>query len=173
MNDEFTKAGWIRMPSNDENYGLVKKAVNGRTLPVWQTSPDAIDRKRLSAIGNISNQWFGEPSVGLPQPGSNRSAIYVGDDGRFYQKAWDLNDYGGSGGSTAGIGGKALDWFGHPTVVTTGYQPITDDMYWYKVEPYMEKTHNYDTVMRQKYGLLPSLFKSDGDRNLDYLWFWR
>jgi hypothetical protein len=36
-----------------------------------------------------------------------------------------LNDYGGKGGSTAGILGKVLDFIGNPVVQTTGYIDIT------------------------------------------------
>lgn len=117
--EEFMKAGYIKGKEGD--YGLVKKAVGNRHLPVYQTAPDAIDRDYLIFLGNNS-YYSGEN--GLDHAGSYPVATYTDGHGNFYQKAWDLNDYGGDGGSTAGIAGKLLDFIGSPVVVTTGFQKV-------------------------------------------------
>ena len=118
---EFLKRGYIKGKEGD--YGLVKKAVGDRNLPVYQTAPDAITRDKLILLGN---DGYYVAEHGLEHPGSHPLATYTDGHGNFYQKAWDLNDYGGEGGSTESIAGKLLDMVGSPVVVTTGYQKIKD-----------------------------------------------
>lgn len=119
---EFIKDGWVKGKEGD--YHLVKKAVGNRNFPVWQTKEDAISREQLIPIANLDNDWLGDMKIFLPHPGSFPSTIYMTKDGkRFFQKATDLNDYGGIGGATSRFGG-VFDAIGNPTVVTTGYQPI-------------------------------------------------
>ena len=128
---EFLKDGYVEGTPGD--YGLVTKAVGNKDLPVYQTHPDAIDRKYLVAVANLDSEGRTTNNTNLYHANSYPSAIYVdGRDGEtMYQKAWDLNDYGGNGGGASShypIVGKwlanLLDSAGKPTVVTTGYQPI-------------------------------------------------
>ena len=123
------------MEGKPKDYGLVRKAVGDRDIPVYQTAPDEIDRQYLVPIANINDMWYGSARDGLRHPGSFPSTVYV--DGRtgntFYQKAWDLNDYG------AKNGGEAINnsnWFakaraafadaiGSPVVQTTGYRQVS------------------------------------------------
>jgi hypothetical protein len=69
---------------------------------------------------------FIDPERQLVHAGSFPSAIYVdGSTGELYQKAWDLNDYGGDRAGVTYDGkqwlANILDVVGSPTVVTTGY----------------------------------------------------
>jgi hypothetical protein len=121
----FLKRGYIEGQHGD--YGLVKRAVGDRILPVYQRKKDAIDRKNLTPIGNIDNIWLSGKDSELEHAGNYPTTIYRGNDGKFYQKAWDLNDYGDATGR-AGVKygdrqflANMLDKIGSPTVVTTGY----------------------------------------------------
>lgn len=127
--EEFLKDGYIEGTPGD--YGLVQKAVGDRDLPVYQTHPDAIDRKYLVPILNLDTQQRISNNTRLFHAGHHPSTVYVdGRDGEtMYQKAWDLNDYGGHGGGASSKYGAVAKWFadlldyyGKPTVVTTGYQ---------------------------------------------------
>lgn len=133
--DIFLRDGYIKGKEGD--YGLVKKAVNNRNLPVWQTKPDAVSRETLVPIGNA----YGMDSYGyisrdkeLVHAESHPAAFYVdGSTGKLYVKGWDLNDYGGDGGGNSSkynifkkVGAKILDFIGNPVVVTTGFQEVTN-----------------------------------------------
>lgn len=130
--DIFLEDGYIE--GNKKDYGLVKKAVGNRKLPVYQTAPDVIDRSKLIPIGNTygyNSNGFINPKVDLVHTENHPSTIYLGTDGKFYQKAWDLNDYGGTAGGRSSkysgiykLGSNILDIIGSPTVVTTGYQKV-------------------------------------------------
>lgn len=132
--DIFLEDGYIE--DNKKDYGLVKKAVGNRNLPVYQTAPDVIDRSKLIPIGNTygyNSKGFINPKVDLVHAENHPSTIYLGTDGKFYQKAWDLNDYGGTDGGRSSkysgiykLGSNILDAIGSPTVVTTGYQMVTN-----------------------------------------------
>lgn len=109
------------------DYGLVRKAVGDRNIPVYQQMSDAITRDKLTPIGNLFNygNGFSDPawlanSSPFEDAGDYPTALYVDKDGNFYQKAWDLNDYSG----TTGRYGVGLDLVGNPVVVTTGFQPV-------------------------------------------------
>jgi hypothetical protein len=133
--DIFLRDGYIK--GKDGDYGLVKKAVNNRNLPVWQTKPDAISRETLVPIGNA----YGMDSYGyinrdkdLVHAESHPAAFYVdGSTGKLYIKGWDLNDYGGTGGGKSSkynifekAAANTLDFIGNPVVVTTGFQEVTN-----------------------------------------------
>lgn len=126
----FEQEGYTKVDSAD--YGLVKKAVGNRDIPVYQRTKDAKNRKDLIAIGNIDNEWLGKNDTELEHAGNYPTAVYVDKDGFVYQKAWDLNDYGisSTGGKGATYEGpkqllaEILDIVGSPTVVTTGFQPV-------------------------------------------------
>lgn len=129
--DIFLNDGYIK--GKEKDYGLVKKAVNGRNIPVYQTAPDAIDRKHLIPIGNtygIRSSGFINPLKDLVHSENHPSTIYIGTDNKLYQKAYDLNDYGGNQGTSSKYskllkaGSDILDAIGNPVVITTGYQPI-------------------------------------------------
>lgn len=95
--------------------------------------PDAITRDKLTPIGNLFNHfsltngdnlaWLADSSP-LEHAGDYPTALYVDKNGKFYQKAWDLNDYSGGQQGTYGVG---LDLVGNPVVVTTGFQPVNVD----------------------------------------------
>ena len=58
---KFLETGYIDGSPGD--YGLVKKAVGKRNLPVFQTAPDSITRDELIPIGNTGinkNKYFSE-----------------------------------------------------------------------------------------------------------------
>ena len=154
----FIDSGYIEGTPGD--YGLVRKAVGDRDIPVYQKTKDAIRREDLTPIGNVSDQWWGTDDTSLVHAGHYPTAIYRGIDGKFYQKAWDLNDYGDSSAGEGGakyanrqIFANILDKVGSPTVVTTGYQPIEKD--WYGSIPVQD--------MMAKKGLYPYAVQRNGD----------
>lgn len=53
-------------------------------------------------LGNIDNTWYGSIDTELDNAASNPSALYIDKDGRLYQKAWDLNDYGEASAGNSG-----------------------------------------------------------------------
>ena len=177
------QAGYIKQ--HDSNYGLVKKAVGDRNYPIYQTVPDSISREKLIPIGNLhggNSNWYGPKEAMLEHANDYSSTVYIDNNGNFYQAAWDLNDYGGHGGSTSSKLGDILDRIGNPIVFRTGYQPIKskekatfkvgiehpygnlfnynvspDEIFWENIEEKLDKTSNYNKVMREKYGLLPEV----------------
>ena len=139
--DIFLRDGYIEGREGD--YGLVKKAVGNRNIPVFQTAKDAITRDNLIPFSsgyrgqsNFENKFIDENKE-LVHAGGYPYALYIdGTNGNIYYKAWDLNDYTedssrlGQKGSLErkfkSIGSKVLDVVGSPTVVTTGFQPVTN-----------------------------------------------
>lgn len=142
---QFLKKGYIE--GNKGDYGLVRKAVGNRSIPIYQKNPDAISRDKLIVLGNTYSPMF-DTKHRLEHPGNAPTAVYTDGHGKYYQKQWDLNDYGGDGGSTAGIAGKLLDFVGSPTVVTTGFQEIND-----KTHPWFG--YIMKDIMKNK-GLVPT-----------------
>ena len=128
----FLNSGYIKGYSGD--YGLVKKAVGDRNLPVYQTAKDDASREDLTVIGNISDIFFGKNQ--LTHAGHFPTAIYKDAEGNIYQKAWDLQDYGPDGNDSEGaysyydkirrVGATLLDKIGNPAVRTTGFQKLDD-----------------------------------------------
>lgn len=127
----FLNSGYIK--GEDKDYGLVKKAVGNRNLPVYQKNKDVINRSELEVIGNLYT--YDDPSdKSLYHAGSYPVAIYKDKNNKLYFKGWDLHDYGlssaGSGGAKYDkfrqIGANLLDKLGNPSVITTGYQNISD-----------------------------------------------
>lgn len=175
------------IPGTENDYGLVSKAVGNNKYPVYQTAKDGITRDQLTPIGNLNDMYFGFRDTSLAHAGYHYpTTVYIDNKGKFYQKAWDLNDYGGSGGSTASIAGKILDKLGNPFVVNTGFQPISvknpqahyggpeyeteDELYWNEIEPRLNKVKDYKKIMREKYGLLPDVTVTQKSPNyLEYL----
>ena len=135
----FLRDGYIEDTS--KNYGLVKKAVNNRNIPIYQRAPDDEKRENLIPIGNVYNYWYGKPKADLIHAGSYPTAIYINPNTKkIYQKAWDLNDYGdsagGNGASSKYTGFKKFkanlsDKLGSPVVVTSGISEVGDinDLY--------------------------------------------
>ena len=138
---KFLENGYIDGTPGD--YGLVKKAVGNKNLPVFQTAPDYnnITRDELIPIGNTGiskNQEVDERyfPIGIDKElfnaGNYPSTIYIDADGKLYRKSWDLNDYGASTAGDGGVlykgayqlGANLLDKVGSPVVVTTGFQPV-------------------------------------------------
>lgn len=168
QNQEFQNDGWIRKPSTPYEYGLVKKAVGDRELPVWQTKEDAIDRSEVIPIGNlvIDNRPYVSYDAELPHPGNYPNAFYVGKDGKFYTAGFDLNDYIGLNSI-----GKYADFIGSPVVIKTGIQPLDHNIFYYGkeqypsqeemffegIEPIMDKVPKYDQIMYDTYNLLPEI----------------
>lgn len=130
----FLRDGYIEDTS--KNYGLVKKAVNNRNIPIYQRAPDDEKRENLIPIGNVYNYWYGKPEADLIHAGSYPTAIYINPNTKkIYQKAWDLNDYGdsagGNGASSKYTGFRKFkanlsDKLGSPVVVTSGISEIGD-----------------------------------------------
>ena len=126
--EKFLEYGYKESPGD---YGLVKKAVGNRKLPVYQKNPDVISRNELQVVGNPDyTVWFGNSTEALTHAGNYPSAIYHDDQGNLYQKSWDLNDYGGGTGAYTRYSPKEKmmadigDIIGSPVVVTTGFRPI-------------------------------------------------
>lgn len=129
--EEFLKQGYIK--DNSSDYGLVRKAVGDRDIPIFQKNKDDITREQITPIGNIYNTWFGEEGDELYHAGNYPTAIYADNKtGKLYQKAFDLNDYGIDSSGTKGakypgimqFAANILDKIGSPTVVTTGIKEI-------------------------------------------------
>jgi hypothetical protein len=133
----FLEAGYQEGTEGD--YGLVRKAVGDRKLPVFQRKPDVISRQELVPFGNAhldysdgKYRYQGPEDTELIHAGNYPMAYYVDNEGKMYTKAWDLNDYGNasSSGRYSDIKqalANALDYIGNPTVVTTGFQPVVDE----------------------------------------------
>lgn len=130
----FLRDGYIKDTS--KNYGLVKKAVNNRNIPIYQRAPDDEKRENLIPIGNEYNYWYGKPEADLIHAGSYPTVIYINPNTKkIYQKAWDLNDYGTSAGGN-GISSRytvfeklkanLADKLGSPVVVTSGISEVGD-----------------------------------------------
>lgn len=128
----FLNSGYIKGSPGD--YGLVKKAVGDRNLPVYQAAKDDASREDLTVIGNISNIFFGNNR--LTHAGSFPTAIYKDAEGNIYQKAWDLQNYGPDANDSENtyshydkirkVGATLLDIIGNPVVRTTGFQKLDD-----------------------------------------------
>ena len=165
----FLRDGYIEDTS--KNYGLVKKAVNNRNIPIYQRSPDDEKRKNIIPIGNTYNNWYGKEKAELIHAGSYPTTIYINNsNNKLYQKAWDLNDYGDIAGTKAGTGSiyKLLDKIkanfadlvGSPVVVTSGISEIGD------VNSILQKYDYNDTPIIK---ILDSYYKSKGlERFSDY-----
>lgn len=132
--------------TNYTDYGLVKRAVGNRKLPVYQKNKDVINRGELTVVTNPEYTiWMGSPDTEIEHGLDYPSAVYMDKQGNFYQKAWDLNDYGqksaGTGGTRydlyagntlrekmkgafAQMAANAADIIGNPFVVTTGIQHV-------------------------------------------------
>lgn len=130
----FLKDNYIEDKS--KNYGLVKKAVGYRDIPIYQRAKDDEKRENLIPIGNIYNFWYGKPEAELIHAGSYPTTIYINPNTKkIYQKAWDLNDYGdsvvGKGAGSRYTGFEKLkanlaDKLGSPVVVTSGISEVGD-----------------------------------------------
>ena len=84
--EKFLEYGYKESPGD---YGLVKKAVGNRKLPVYQKNPDVISRNELQVVGNPNyTVWFGDSTEALTHAGNYPSAIYHDDQGNLYQKSW-------------------------------------------------------------------------------------
>lgn len=178
------QAGYIS--GKEDDYGLVKKAVGNNNYPVYQRQKDAISREELIPIGNGYDDFYGSKNAALAHAGDYPTTTYIDKQGKFYQKAWDLNDYGGNrGGDTAKQKvANILDRLGSPMVFTTGFQPVVplresdvgylagdasdvypgipnnpnaDDVFWNIIEPELKKVSNYSEIMKQYYNLLPEV----------------
>lgn len=168
QDQEFQNDGWIRKPSTPYEYGLVKKAVGNRKLPVWQTKEDVVKRSEVIPIGNlvIDSRPYVSEDAELPHPGNYPNVFYIGKDGNFYTAGFDLNDYTGLNPA-----GKYADIIGSPVVVKTGIQPLDHNIFHYGkeyypsqeevffegIEPIMDKVPKYDQIMYDTYNLLPEI----------------
>ena len=139
----FESRGYEYTP---QDYGLVRKAVGNRNIPVYQKAPDDITRDKVvptinvmaeDTIDDIEN-WFGKSKARLEDPGHFPTTFYLSTDGKkVYQKGWDLNDYA-DGADTwyqsskaKQLAAKGIDLIGSPTVTTTGISEVGDlsDLY--------------------------------------------
>ena len=133
-----------------KDYGLVKKAVGNRNVPVYQRRPDDASREDVVPIGNLEawgslddqyDGWYGKHEAVLEVPATYPTAFYISTDGKkIYQKGWDLNDYGDSANdwydsNLKKNAAKALDLIGSPTVVTTGISEVGNFSDFYNREP--------------------------------------
>jgi hypothetical protein len=128
---KFLEVGYTEAP---RDYGLVKKAVGDRNIPVYQKRPDDEKRENLIAIGNIDTEWFGKDKAELRHAGSYPTAVYINpENSKVYQKAWDLNDYGGNTGTAKAynpmrkLEANVIDKIGSPVVVTSGISEVDNE----------------------------------------------
>lgn len=136
----FADAGYTRdyNAEKNRNYGLVKKGVGNRNIPIYsRTNPNfGKQRKDLVVLGNNYN--IDNVDKALVHAGSYPSAIYSDNEGNIYINSWDLNDYGAdAAGNTGDLNyhygsfrkklAKSVDAIGNSTVVTTGYQRALDN----------------------------------------------
>lgn len=126
---QMLENGYVR--ENNKDYGLVKHAVGDKNIPIYKKGKNEADRKDLVPIANPYSSWFGPDKTGLYHAGSYPTTLYVnGKTGDLYQKAWDLNDYGGNSGTAqrrswfGKLEANVLDVLGNPSVVTTGYTKV-------------------------------------------------
>lgn len=132
--DEFNEAmlnsGYIKGVAGD--YGLVKKAVGNRNLPVYQK------RKDDEYIGNlkaVANPHMFLKDNNLEHAGPYPTALYVDDAGNVFQKGWNLQDYGQDSEGNRGViypyfkqkAANLLDIIGNPFVRTTGLTKLNDE----------------------------------------------
>lgn len=147
----FADAGYTRdyNAEKNRNYGLVKKGVGNRNIPIYsRTNPNfGKQRKDLVVLGNSYN--IDNVNKALVHAGSYPSAIYSDNEGNIYINSWDLNDYGAdAAGNTGDLNehygsfrkklAKAVDVVGNPTVVTTGYQRALDNNKPIKISNYSD-----------------------------------
>lgn len=141
------RAGYIPVPGD---YGLVRKAVGKRNIPVYQVYPDAAKREDLTHIGNVMVNAddaelpfvYPDDRAHMRDPANYPAAVYADAiTGRPYAKGWDLNDYRPNNTDDYPwykvFGATILDRIGNPTVYTTGYQPLSS--YPYEVEEALAK----------------------------------
>ena len=135
----FKDAGYDRDYQSEKkrDYGLVQKAVGNENIPIYSRVNNPEKRKELIQIHNPENTY--KPNIKYPliHAAFHPSSLYIdGTNGNIMYKGWDLNDYGtdreGRGfssyyGSIRKALANTLDVFGHPTVVTTGYQNVLDN----------------------------------------------
>lgn len=147
----FADAGYTRdyNAEKNRNYGLVKKGVGNRNIPIYsRTNPNfGKQRKDLVVLGNNYN--IDNVDKALVHAGSYPSAIYSDNEGNIYINSWDLNDYGAdAAGNTGDLNyhygsfrkklAKFVDAVGNPTVVTTGYQRALDNNKPIKISNYSD-----------------------------------
>ena len=155
----FLRKGYLEGKEGD--YGIVKRAVGNRDIPVYQTEPDDIDRSQLIPIGNVKNLILKNANDSredilrrnLKHAGNYSGTIYLGTDGNLYGKNWDLNDYGpdvnGKGGDAGfmDFATRTLDSIGSPTVINTGFKRL-DNVDWMIDN---DKPRYLDLEQRKKY----------------------
>ena len=147
----FADAGYTRdyNAEKNRNYGLVKKGVGNRNIPIYsRTNPNfGKQRKDLVVLGNNYN--IDNVDKALVHAGSYPSAIYSDNEGNIYINSWDLNDYGAdAAGNTGDLNyhygsfrkklAKSVDAVGNPIVVTTGYQRALDNNKPIKISNYSD-----------------------------------
>lgn len=147
----FADAGYTRdyNAEKNRNYGLVKKGVGNRNIPIYsRTNPNfGKQRKDLVVLGNNYN--IDNVDKALVHAGSYPSAIYSDNEGNIYINSWDLNDYGAdAAGNTGDLNyhygsfrkklAKSVDAIGNSTVVTTGYQRALDNNKPIKISNYSD-----------------------------------
>lgn len=135
----FKDAGYDRDYQSEKkrDYGLVQKAVGNENIPIYSRVNNPEKRKELIQIYNPESTYNPNIKYPLIHAAFHPSSLYIdGTNGNIMYKGWDLNDYGtdkgGKGfssyyGSIRKALANTLDVFGHPTVVTTGYQNVLDN----------------------------------------------
>lgn len=124
---------------DSNNYGLINKAVGDRRLPIYRTPGLDYDNDgHMNVIGNIyvknnTDGWLATEG-GVKHGGSYPTALYYNDkDNYFYQRGWDLNDYGKDNNKQRKgtyfdydnfekALANTLDFVGNPMVISTGYR---------------------------------------------------
>ena len=141
----------IDTTSEKDPYGVVRTAANYHKqkhgeIPVYEyiaNSDTTVNKDNLIPILTRDNEQLQVPY--LPHAGSYNSVLYIDKNtGNYYQKAFDLNDYGPSSSGDKGAASsysKPLRWLtekmdemGTPFVQRTGFVPTPETVYYYLSE---------------------------------------
>lgn len=141
----------IDTTSEEDPYGVVRTAANyhkqkHNEVPVYEyiaNSDTTVNKDNLIPILTRDNKQLQVPY--LPHAGSYNSVLYVDKNtGNYYQRAYDLNDYGPSSSGNKGTASsypKLIKWLtekmdemGTPFVQRTGFVPTPETVYYYLSE---------------------------------------
>lgn len=141
----------IDITSEKDPYGVVRTAANYHKqkhgeIPIYEyiaNSDTTVNKDNLVPILTRDNKQLQVPY--LPHAGSYNSVLYIDKNtGNYYQRAFDLNDYGPSSSGDKGAASsylKPLKWLaekmdemGTPFVQRTGFVPTPKNVYYYLSE---------------------------------------
>lgn len=139
---DFINAGYIEVPKEKRDYGIISSKIGNEDIPIFQTTPDYTNKENLTYIGGYGLGYNDDSQ--LYHAGSHAGELYITSDGTLVDRKLDYNNYGldkdNTGSTYNGITqilANLLDKIGSPVVVTSGYQPVRNPMY----DPYNINTN--------------------------------